>query len=139
MVFDKTMLRPHLVECFEKSLRPFPISKRQRVAQAIVAEQVCLVYCLCRLPEHQGSMMIQCNKCHEWYHSECINTDTLYYQQKLMKLMNGTVPAVTVNYTSCMLLNKYIANLCTSCLYNIATCYAVPQNGKIHAVYVCSY
>ena len=47
-------------------------------AQAIVTEQVCPVYCLCRLPEHHGSMMIQCDKYHdEWYHSECVNTDTL--------------------------------------------------------------
>ena len=51
LVFDKTMLRPHLVECFErKSLQPFPISKGRRVTQTIVTEQVCSVYCLCRLP-----------------------------------------------------------------------------------------
>ena len=78
LVFDNTMLRPHLLECFEKkSLQPFPISKRRRVAQTIAKEQVCPVYCLCRLPEHHGSMMIQCDNCSEWYHSECLNTDTL--------------------------------------------------------------
>ena len=67
VVINKEMLRPHLVECFEKKhLQPFPISRRQRIAQTIATERVCPVYCLCRLPDY-GSMMVQCDKCHKWY------------------------------------------------------------------------
>ena len=89
----------------KKEPSTFSISKRRKVAQAIATKQVCPVYCLCKLLEHQGSMMMQCNRCNEWYHSECVNTDTL--PTKANETLKGIVPAVAVNYT-CMLLNKYI-------------------------------
>ena len=73
------------------------------MAQAIAI--VCPVCCLCRLQEYQGSTIMQCNRCNEWYHSECVNTDTL--SKKANETLKGTVPFVTVNYT-CMFLNKYI-------------------------------
>ena len=42
-------LRLHLKECFNKGIiEPFPISKKQRIKNRIVMEEVCLVYCLCR-------------------------------------------------------------------------------------------
>ena len=34
-------------------------------------ELTCLVYCKCRLPD-DGTKMIQCDNCLEWYHVECM-------------------------------------------------------------------
>ena len=75
VVYDQKELRLHLKECFDKgSIEPFPISKKRRLKNRILMEEICLIYCVCRLPEpDDGSEMVQCDGCMEWYHQKCLN------------------------------------------------------------------
>lgn len=75
IVYDHNGLRLHLKECFDKGIiEPFPISKKRRIKNRIVMEEVCLIYCLCRLPEPEdGSKMIGCDGCMEWFHQKCLS------------------------------------------------------------------
>ena len=51
----------------------FPISKKRRLSTQIATEYVYPIYCSCRLPEPEdGSYMIQCDNCFEWYHKRCL-------------------------------------------------------------------
>ena len=78
VVFDQSMLRSHLGECYtKKHLEPFPVIKKRRTMQKVINEQQCAIYCMCRLPDHYGSMMIQCDQCENWFHTTCITSDTL--------------------------------------------------------------
>ena len=73
--YDQKQMRQHLKECFEAGAmqlfsehKTAPRVKRQRVtAQVTVA-----VYCLCRQTYTHASNMIQCHKCKEWYHDNCV-------------------------------------------------------------------
>ena len=73
VVYDRKELRLHLKECFDKGyIKPFPTSKKRRLKNCILMEEVCLIYCVCRLPETEdGSKMVQCDGCMEWYHQKC--------------------------------------------------------------------
>ena len=59
VVYDRKELRLHLKECFDKGyIEPFPTSKKRRLKNCILMEEVCLIYCVCRLPETEdGSKM----------------------------------------------------------------------------------
>jgi len=80
IVYDHNGLRLHLKECFDQGImQPFPISKKRRLKNRIVMEKVCLVYCLCRLPEPEdGSKMIGCDGCMEWFHQKCLSDSALF-------------------------------------------------------------
>ena len=81
VVFDQAMLRSHLGECFMKGrLQPFPTIKKRRITQKVINEQSCPIYCACRLPDHYGSTMIQCDNCENWFHTICTNTDQQHSQ-----------------------------------------------------------
>jgi len=72
VVYDQTALRIHLTESFEKGfINLFPTVKKRRVNNRITMEESCSVYCYCRLPD-DGSEMIQCDGCDEWFHKECV-------------------------------------------------------------------
>ena len=77
VVYSQADLRIHLQQCFEKGfLEKFPISKKRRLNRRITKEVVCDIYCTCRLPEpDDGSEMIQCDRCNEWYHVKCVDLD----------------------------------------------------------------
>jgi len=77
VLYSHQDMRVHLEQCFDKGiLEKFPVEKRRRVRNQISSEIEVLVYCKCRLPEPEdGSKMIQCDKCLEWYHLQCLNID----------------------------------------------------------------
>ena len=79
VVYDHKQLRLHLKECFDKGIiEQFPTSKKRRLKNRILIEQVCLIYCVCRLPEPEdGSEMVQCDTCMEWYHQRCLDNVSL--------------------------------------------------------------
>ena len=80
MVFDQAMLRSHLGECFMKGhLQPFLTIKNEE-KQKLMNSHVPAIYYTCRLPDHCGSIMIQCDNCENWFHTVCTNTDTLLQQ-----------------------------------------------------------
>ena len=85
IVYDHKGLRLHLKECFDKGItEPFPISKKRRIKNRIVMEEVCLVYCSCRLPEPEdGSKMIRCDRCVEWFHQKCLSNTIPFKELEL--------------------------------------------------------
>ena len=77
VVYSQANLRIHLQQCFEKGfLEKFPISKKRRLNRRITKEVVCDIYCTCQSSEpDDGSEMIQCDRCNEWYHVKCVDFD----------------------------------------------------------------
>ena len=79
---DSSSLRTHLNDCLnENKLTSFPTvegeRRQQRISSAVTREKV---YCICR----QGfgkKEMIECERCFEWFHLDCINiTDKVIEQ-----------------------------------------------------------
>ena len=70
-------MRQHLIRCLEnKELSSFP-GKTRRIppgskTKLIVTEKV---YCICRMINDPSLPMIKCDKCHNWYHLNCLNVD----------------------------------------------------------------
>ena len=75
LVYNQQELRIHLQQCFENgAIEKFPISKARRMKKRVSKELTCMIYCKCRLPDQQdGSEMVQCDKCQEWYHAKCLD------------------------------------------------------------------
>ena len=72
LVYNQQELRIHLYQCFENEIiEKFPIFKGKRIKKRISEELTYLIYCKCRLPD-DGTKMVQCDKCLEWYHVKCI-------------------------------------------------------------------
>ena len=42
------------------------------INEKIDEKKLTTVYCICRKPD-EGSKMMQCGKCEEWYHMACLN------------------------------------------------------------------
>ena len=55
------------------NMTPFPQRSRKRRNMQQEPQEFVDVYCTCRLPE-QGRM-VQCDSCHEWFHSGCIKKE----------------------------------------------------------------
>ena len=71
-VYDQQRMRAHLLKAVEmKALHSFP-SKRTRQRKAHYKRERLQVYCECRLPD-DGRRMVQCSRCKEWYHMNCIH------------------------------------------------------------------
>ena len=66
VVYDQKLMRRHYLQCLENlEIRPFPIIRGD---VKIKAQFNIKLYCSCRLLCFAAKKMIQCNKCHEWYH-----------------------------------------------------------------------
>ena len=69
-LFHQQAMRNHLHQCLTLNrFSPFPtrrIGRENRKAARI--SQPVHVYCTCRMPASFGNHMIQCGKCHRWYH-----------------------------------------------------------------------
>lgn len=78
--YVQNLLRLHLAQCLDKqTITPFPHQKRKRkltTARNIVTVNV---YCNCRQPEE--GMMIQCDRCDEWFHKECVQTPSYVWKK----------------------------------------------------------
>ena len=73
--FKQNKMRRHLIECLErKTPFPVPITKRRQRQGDILHTTVVPIYCVCHLPD-DGSQMVQCSNCFEWYHVKCVVTD----------------------------------------------------------------
>ena len=75
VVYNQQEMRIHLCQCFENGvMEKFPISKVRWMKKRILKELTCLIYCKCRLPDPEdGSNMVQCDKCQEWFHINCLD------------------------------------------------------------------
>ena len=73
VVFKQEELRPHFARSLESgTITAFPVDKHRRPANRVSREELCLIYCYCRLPDN-GKTMFCCNGCAEWFHDECID------------------------------------------------------------------
>ena len=69
--FDQSKMRQHFLACIEKNnLQQFPVRGQRRIIRPPHIQKV-EVFCVCRLPD-DGSEMIQCCQCQEWFHTSCI-------------------------------------------------------------------
>ena len=77
VTFEQAKMRKHFLACLEEnSMMPFPIrGKRRRVSPARI--DTVNIYCVCRLTD-DGSQMIQCNRCQEWFHTNCVRVARKY-------------------------------------------------------------
>ena len=68
---DQGQMRKHLANCFETGrFTVFPIRGRRRKISPPHMETF-PIYCICRLPD-DGSQMIECDKCQNWFHTNCV-------------------------------------------------------------------
>ena len=65
------LLLSHLLDCFTQGvISAFPRSVRMKKLAPPRGQETLQLFCQCRLPE-QGEM-IQCDRCLEWFHSQCV-------------------------------------------------------------------
>ena len=80
-VFIKTQMRGHLLKCLTKgNMMPFPRFPQQE--KATLPLQLTLrphvntihvtVHCMCRMPDHYDTNMVQCGAWEGWYHFSCM-------------------------------------------------------------------
>ena len=80
VTYDQSKMREHFLQCIEEGkMAPFkfPIRGQSRVRR-FRSENVD-IYCVCRLPD-DGSQMIQCTSCHEWFHTGCVRVTRAHLQ-----------------------------------------------------------
>ena len=81
VTLEQSKMRKHFLACLERNcLMPFPIrGQRRRVSPARIDRFS--IYCVCRLTD-DGSQMIQCNHCQEWFHTNCVRVARKYIHEK---------------------------------------------------------
>ena len=73
LVFRQDEMRSHLQECFEKQkLQPFPILKTRRPKLSCISTVVIYICLICRSVD-DGSKMVYCEECKNWFHDSCIS------------------------------------------------------------------
>jgi peroxiredoxin family protein len=74
VVFQQDELRPHLTDSFQKNLiTTFPINKRRRIKAN--AKSIIIYLCPNCKRNDNGTKMIQCETCMNWYHVSCISVE----------------------------------------------------------------
>ena len=74
-VYNQSIMRKHLEQCLSNAkLMPFPVIKARRGGNPRYDEVD--VYCLCRSVD-DGSPMVCCDKCTEWFHLSCVNAKVI--------------------------------------------------------------
>ena len=80
-VFNQASMRQHLLKCFHNQrISPFPLRSQKRVIKEPTLEKL-PIFCICRLPDC-GDMMVQCDKCKEWYHPQCVKIPKKYLKRE---------------------------------------------------------
>ena len=72
--YNQSAMRSHFLKCIEQGqITPFPSVPRRKPSKTI--ENVVIpVYCICRLIDN-GTKMIQCAGCNEWFHVACVQVE----------------------------------------------------------------
>ena len=71
--YIQSNLRSHLLSCLDlNDISLFPTRKQKRSARKAPITPSFNIYCICRLPEE--GKMIECEKCLEWFHKDCVHT-----------------------------------------------------------------
>jgi len=73
MVFNQEFLRTHMISCLESGfVDPFPVICQRTVRRQYVRQNTVSLYCKCRTSYVRGDQMVACNKCHSWFHCQCV-------------------------------------------------------------------
>ena len=81
--FIQHRFRDHLIHCLEKGLPEcFPASRRGRKNGLSETHNI-PVFCHYRQPD-DGSRMIECSKCKQWYHDDCEHVPVTVWSKKNM-------------------------------------------------------
>ena len=73
LLFDDSKMRPHLIKCLEDGcFTMFPVRQTSRKV-TIKAAQCIPVHCTCRMPSVDGTSMIECSACKNWFHILCVS------------------------------------------------------------------
>ena len=71
-VYDQSALRKHLINCLEaQHIEPFPIIRERRIGIANLIQIDVFYYCR---NTNEGTPMVCCDGCREWFHLSCINS-----------------------------------------------------------------
>ena len=73
VTFSQSRMRAHLLHCIEEqSMSMFPHKHRAWKPTSKKSRSEALpIFCTCRLPDN-GTTMVQCSACSEWYHVACV-------------------------------------------------------------------
>ena len=84
-IFDQSLMRSHLLKCFESGeLSMFPVKKTRRASAKVKKVEEFDVYCTCRMPVTPASELIQCAACKEWYHTNtCVQVEEIYTNTRM--------------------------------------------------------
>ena len=97
-MYDQPKMRSHPIKIKyleNKKMERFPsIEKR---ALAPVRKDKIHVYCKCRMPEGEDSMMAFCPKCCEWYHQKCDQIPASYLQTSIVNISAPNVVSHIIN------------------------------------------
>ena len=80
-VFRQEDMRAHIVECFEKGkMSHFPVTKTRRHTSQV--EKVITIFICPRCKKtDDGTQMVQCESCFNWYHGSCVSTSNYDEQE----------------------------------------------------------
>ena len=81
----------HILQCIEiEEMLVFPSIERRLNSINTIEKTVTIpVYCLCQRID-DGSEMIECEKCMEWYHTACISIDKSYLKDPQKRWLCST-------------------------------------------------
>jgi len=89
LFFRQIVMRDHLRSCFQDhNISPFPALTIAPRKPYIHQQEKLAVYCLCRQPWFNRPM-IECTKCFEWYHSDCVQAPAKACSQESNQLANS--------------------------------------------------
>ena len=73
ITFKQSEMRRHLYDCFRSGrLTSFLVLKNRRAVSKIKYTESFPVYCTCRMIELPSRDMVECSKCLEWFHVDCL-------------------------------------------------------------------
>ena len=73
ITYKQSEMRRHLYDSICRGrLAPFPVLKTRRSSSNIKYSESFPVYCVCRLIESADRGMVECSKCFDWFHVDCL-------------------------------------------------------------------
>ena len=76
--WDSKNMRQHLLQCFQNGqIDRFPVSGKRRIplGSRIRKSYAEKLYCICRMPNSRSRAMIQCDRCKNYFHMDCMKLD----------------------------------------------------------------
>ena len=72
--YNSTIIRKHLSQCLVNCcLTPFPVIGKRSTSPIVYLDIVSVdLFCICRMPEFPGDRMVECERCHRWFHQHCL-------------------------------------------------------------------